>query len=184
MRPGVEIDRRGTAAWELVGVLFILVVGSSFHFVFEWTGESLLVAPFVPVNESVWEHLKMAFWPTLLWAFVERAPLRGRVNNFMLAKSVGILLMPFVIAAIFYAYTAVLGHHLLALDAGSFVAAILLGQFVSYRLLTGDQRSPVDNRVIPLFVILTAVAFVVFTFIPPHIGLFMDGPSGQFGIMS
>lgn len=184
MRPGVELDRRKTAAWELVGVLFILVVGSSFHFVFQWTGESLLVAPFVPVNESVWEHLKMAFWPALLWAFLERAPLRGRVNNFMLAKSAGILLMPLVITAFFYTYTAILGHHLLALDAASFVLAILLGQYISYRVLTGDEREPVAGRLFMILVIVAALMFVTFTIVPPHVGLFMDGPSGQFGIMS
>ena len=62
MRPGVDLDKRGTSVWEVSGVLFILAIGSALHFVFEWTGEFTLVAPFVPVNESVWEHLKMAFW--------------------------------------------------------------------------------------------------------------------------
>ena len=184
MRPRVEVDRKGAAAWELSGGLLILIVGSTLHFVFEWTGEFLPVAPFAPVNESVWEHLKMAFWPALVWGIVEMSPLRGRVNNFMLAKSVGILLMPLGIAAFFYTYTAILGHHLLALDAGSFVFAILLGQFVSYRLFTSDERGPTVGRLVSILVIVVAIMFVVFTFAPPHIGLFMDGPSGRFGILS
>jgi len=184
MRPGVEVDRRGAATWELSGALFILLVGSILHFVFEWTGEFLPVAPFAPVNESVWEHLKMAFWPALVWALIERAPLRGRVNNFLLAKSAGILLMPPVIAAFFYTYTAILGHHLLALDATSFVLAILAGQYVSFRLLTGDERNPVEARLFMILIIVAGLMFVTFTFVPPHVGLFMDGPSGQFGILS
>ena len=183
MRPGVDLDKRGAATWELFGGLFILVFGSSLHFVFEWTGEFLPIAPFVPVNEAVWEHLKMAFWPALIWALIERGPLRGRVNNFMLAKSVGILLMPLTIASVFYSYTAILGHHLLALDAGSFVVAVILGQYVSYMLLTGDERSAATNRVMPSLVVLVAVLFIVFTFAPPHVGLFMDGPSGGYGIL-
>ena len=182
MRPGVEVDRRGAATWGLFGALFILLIGSSLHFVFEWTDRFLPVAPFAPVNESVWEHLKMAFWPALIWTLIERAPLRGRVNNLMLATSAGILLMPVVIAAFFYTYTAILGYHLLALDAASFVLAIVLGQYVSYRLFTGDERSPAAGRLFVLLVIVAALMFVTFTFAPPHVGLFMDGPSGQFGI--
>jgi len=177
------MDKRSAAIWELSGALFVLVIGSAMHFAFEWSGEFVPLAPFVPVNESVWEHLKMAFWPALLWATIERSPLRGRVNSFLLAKSAGILLMPVTIAAVFYAYTAILGHHLLALDVGSFVVAVLLGQYVSYRLLTGDERSAMANRVVPSLVILVAVMFVVFTFAPPHVGLFRDGLSGGYGIL-
>ena len=49
-------------------VSFILTaaLGTACHFAFDFFGESRLIAPFVPVNESTWEHLKLLFFPFLL----------------------------------------------------------------------------------------------------------------------
>ena len=63
MRPGVDIDKPGAVRWEIAGALTVLGVASALHFAFEWSNNFRLLAPFVPVNESIWEHLKMAFWP-------------------------------------------------------------------------------------------------------------------------
>jgi len=182
MRPGVDVDRRGAARWEALGALFILGVGGALHFAFDWADGFRLIAPFAPVNESVWEHLKMAFWPAVVWTLLERRPLHGRANNFPLARTAGILVMTFSIAILYYAYTAILGYGTLAIDATLFFICVLGGQFVSYRLLTGDERSPSHNRFAPAFVVAVAVLFTVFTFVPPHIILFMDGPTGTYGI--
>ena len=42
------------------------VVGSLLHFVFDWTGPNRWAAIFSAVNESYWEHIKIAVWPTML----------------------------------------------------------------------------------------------------------------------
>ncbi len=63
-----------------------------------------------------------------------------------------------------------------------FVLAVFAGQYVSYRLLTGDGRSPLLNVAAPAVLILLGVLFLVFTFFPPEVGLFRDGPTGTYGI--
>lgn len=178
MRTGVDADTRAAAAWEGMGVLFILGIGSMLHFLFAWSDNSPLVAPFATVNESVWEHLKMAFWPALVWALLERAPLSNRINNFALAKTAGIIAMPLLIVGLFYGYTALLGEHVLFLDITVFVLAVLTGQYLSYRLLTGDERNPVLNLIAPVALVALAALFVIFTFSPPQAGLFQDGITG------
>ena len=45
--------------WEIIGTFFIIIAGSLLHFVYEWTGYSDIMGLFTPVNESVWEHLKL-----------------------------------------------------------------------------------------------------------------------------
>ena len=145
--------------------------------------QSPLVAPFAAVNESVWEHLKLAFWPALVWAYIERRPLLGRVNNFLLAKGLSITLMPLLIIVFFYGYTSVLGDNLLVLDMSTFVAAVILCQWLSYHLLTSGERSPAANLSAAMLVVAFAILFVIFTFVAPHVGLFRDGPSGMYGIL-
>lgn len=54
--------------WWTVCFLSILA-GSALHFLYDlWPNP--LTAVFAPVNESVWEHLKLLYWPFLAAAFV------------------------------------------------------------------------------------------------------------------
>ena len=182
MRPGADIDRRGALRWEIAGFFFIIGLGAALHFVFDWSRGFLPLAPFAAVNESVWEHLKLAFWPAVVWALCESGPLHGRISNFRLAKTTGITLMPLVIIALFYACSTVLGRNVFALAVATFIIAVAAGQYVSYRIMTADEMNPYLNRIAPGLIILLAVLFVVFTFLPPEIGLFKDSTTGAFGI--
>ena len=96
--------------YELAGIVFIIVFGSMLHFAFEWSGGQAIVGVFSAVNESVWEHLKLGFWPAIAFALIELKYLKKSTRNFMFAKTVGIYLIPIVIVVIFYSYTAILGE--------------------------------------------------------------------------
>ena len=54
--------------WGLVFTLAVLG-GAALHFLYDvWPNP--LTAVLAPVNESVWEHLKLLYWPFLAAAFV------------------------------------------------------------------------------------------------------------------
>ncbi len=186
------INRRKVAAWELVGFLVIFFAGSFLHFIFELSGFNTAFAPFGSVNESTWEHLKLFFWPALVLAVVQHAFLRAEVNNFWAAKASSILITPFTVALLFYAYVGIAipiyGKGTLF---GTLVTAALgvgLGQWASYRLLTGPQRSTRWHVAAVAGVLGMGVLFVVFTFLTPRIFLFENffgyRYDGQFGILA
>ena len=62
--------KRSILRWELVGIIVISILGSVLHFVFEWSGNWAPVGVIAAVNESVWEHFKIAFWPALFYAHI------------------------------------------------------------------------------------------------------------------
>ena len=51
----------------LVGAIFVGIFGALSHFFYEWSGENKIVGIFFPVNESTWEHLKLAIFPTIVY---------------------------------------------------------------------------------------------------------------------
>jgi hypothetical protein len=169
--------------WELVGIAVISIAGSVLHFVFEWSGGWEPVGVVAAVNESVWEHFKIAFWPALLYAIFEYPFLRRATNNFFIAKAVGIYVMPIAIAVIFYSYTAIWGEEILIVDILIFIVAVALGQLASYKILTMRRLPRWTGKVGLAMVVLLAVAFGVFTFYPPHLGIFKDAVSGGYGII-
>jgi len=166
---------------EILGIVFIVFLGSFLHFAFELSGFWAPVALISAVNESVWEHLKLGFWPAVIYALCKYPFLKNR-SNFLIAKSVGIYVIPVSIVVLFYSYTTVLGHNIPAVDILIFVVAVILGQGVSYRILESSELPQRLNLFALIAVGLLAAAFVVFTFYPPHLPIFRDPGTGKYGI--
>jgi hypothetical protein len=177
-------ERRRILFYESAGIVFIIVFGSVLHFTFEWSGHQAIVGVFSAVNESVWEHLKLGFWPAIVFALIEFKYLKKATNNFLFGKTVGIYLIPVIITVIFYSYTAILGESLLVIDILTFIIAVIVGQLVSYRVLTGKTLPYNLDRVSLIALLLLGLAFVLFTFYPPPLAMFQDPITGEYGIAS
>jgi len=54
--------------WRLAGIFALSVLGFLLHYIFTWTHESRVLGFFVPVNESVWEHLKLGYLSLVLFS--------------------------------------------------------------------------------------------------------------------
>ncbi|MBR5139580.1 MAG: hypothetical protein IKV16_00870, partial [Clostridia bacterium] len=74
----------------LISAIFAIGLGILFHFLYDISGKSQLVRPFAPVNESVWEHLKLIFFPFVLIMPVEYLLYGKRAYNFFSSKFIGL----------------------------------------------------------------------------------------------
>jgi hypothetical protein len=168
--------------WEMFGILFIFLIGAFLHFTFELGGGLRPLALISAVNESVWEHLKIAFWPAFVWGIIEFFAIRKKVKNFFFAKAISFLLIPVIITAIFYSYTHFTGNSILAVDITTFFVSIAVAQIVGYRLMLIRKSYPALNILGGILIIITLAAFSLFTFYPPKFFLFKD-PQGRYGIL-
>lgn len=175
--------RKRVLRWELGGIVLIVLAGSALHFGFEWTGYWRPAALFAAVNESTWEHLKLSFWPGLVFALLEYGFIKGAIDNFWVAKSLGLFVMPVVTVVLFYGYTAILGRNYLALDILIFVLAVAAGQLASYRILMGAKMRSFAHRCAVIGLVVMVVAFSVLSYCPPRFFLFEDPVTGGYGIL-
>lgn len=173
--------RKRWDGWSAAGFLTVAVVGTAAHFAYEWSGDSLWVGAFCVVNESTWEHMKLLFFPVLLITVVQAGiggdgtlPARRAVS-----ATAGLLLIPLL----YYTYTGVLGFHVLWADVSIFYLsdAVLFG-LDAYLRRRGRLWSFGAQLAGLLWLWLLAFFFVWWTFRPPHIGLFLDPVTGQYGI--
>jgi hypothetical protein len=182
---------RLAAAW---GVAFVVIVGSLMHFAWEWSGRSVVVAVAAAVNESVWEHLKLLYWPFVWWAVGMWVYLRGRgvaaPPGYWSGKALGALLGPLLIVGLHYGYRAVTGAHVVWLDVLIFVVAAAGAQWAA--LLVAERwrhnlglAQPADAWAAGVgLAVLAAMAVVygVYTFWPPQLPLWLDSVTGGYGI--
>ena len=55
----------------IISALCAIGVGTFFHFLFDILNQNVFVGLFTPVNESVWEHLKLIYFPYVVSMIVE-----------------------------------------------------------------------------------------------------------------
>ncbi len=157
--------------YTIIGTLFVLITGTLSHFIYRWSGNNFIVGFFCPVNESTWEHMKLVFFPMLLYSIFMYKSLNEKHPYILSSLSIGILMGTFLIPAIFYTYTGILGYNIFILDIAVFALSVLLAFYSIYKLTLSHKIT----SCIPLFCIVIFIimaCFMIFTYYPPQIGLF------------
>ena len=169
--------------WELAGFVFTGAAGTLLHFVYEWSGGSVLAAAFSAVNESTWEHMKLLFFPALVFSVVQVWALGRTYPDLLEGRGLSVLAGLALIPTLFYTYTGVLGFHVMWADIAVFFLAALGMCALEFRLL-GRRRAALWRQVAGLLLLwVLAFLFVYWTFRPPHLGLWRDPVTGGYGIL-
>lgn len=175
-------DKSLILGWQTAGAVFIIGLGSALHFLFSWSGGWRPVALIAAVNESVWEHLKLVFWPGLTFLLLSFPFLKKNTRNFWAAGTAGLLTMPLVIVLLFYGYKIIFQSHNLVYDIAIFVLAAIVGQAVGYHLMLRPPFSRTPRRIAAALLLAATLAFSLFSFYPPQYPLFQDSRTGEYGI--
>jgi hypothetical protein len=169
--------------WQAAGFAAATFGGTILHFLYDWTGGSILVAPFSGVNESTWEHMKLLFWPLFLFAMVQRLFFKDQ-ENFWCVKLAEILLGLLLIPVLFYTYNGVFGKSPDWINIALFYISAALVYLFEWWVFKRDLLQCRYPRLAFAVISLIGVLFVVFTYVPPQIPLFRDPLSGNFEIGS
>ena len=173
--------KRSIGLWQLMGFAVTSLGGTILHFLYEWLGEAAWIAPLSGVNESTWEHMKLLFWPMLIFATVQSFFFSDR-KDFWCVKLRGILLGLLLIPVIFYTYNGVIGRSPDWLNiAIFFVSGAIAYLFETWLFRKKNLRCRSNKWAIGILCAI-ALFFVIFTFLTPELGIFKDPLTGTYGI--
>ena len=173
--------KRQIGIWEWVGFGVTAGGGTLLHFLYDWLGGAAWIAPFSGVNESTWEHMKLLFWPTIIFAIVQSFFFRDR-KDFWCVKLRGMLLGLSLIPIIFYTYNGVIGKSPDWINIAIFfisAAAMYIYETLLYNSEKEKCRSP---KLALAALCVIGLAFAVFTFKTPELGIFLDPITETYGI--
>lgn len=159
--------------YTIIGFFLVSIAGSLLHFVYEWSGNQRWIGYFSPVNESVWEHMKLCFFPMCLFSFFTSRKQKEEYPCISSALPAGILLSTYLIPVIFYTYSGILGKNYTFLDISTFILCVLFGFLTIYRVTLSCKLAPF-SFFLKFLVFFTAVCFFLFTYYPPNIGIFLE----------
>ena len=168
----------------IVAMLGAIGLGVLWHFLFDISGENSFVGLFVPVNESVWEHLKILFFPFVISAVIEYFIYGKEAYSFFSSKLVGITLGLFSTVTNYYTTVGAFGINNMAVNIGIFLASVIISYTVSYlrMLKTPRMAGGVWEKAAILTLVIYFAFFLIFTYYPPHIPLFRDPTNMNYSI--
>lgn len=152
------------------------------HFIYNVFPNSI-TAIFFPVNESIWEHMKMLYTTILLYGIIEYFIIKKfhiPYHNFLLSLCIkAIVSIPLYLIfflPIFYNFGEIMIISFMILFITIFIVNIL-----GYKILC---LNPIhfQKEIAIFFIILVYLLMAVLTYKPPHSDLFFDSENEKYGI--
>lgn len=164
-----------------IAIIFIALVGTLSHFLYEISGHNKVVGLFAAVNESTWEHIKIALTPIFLFSLYDYF-VYGNLDNYAFAKACSLVFIIIVIPILFYGYTSVTKKDFLPVDIVIFYLSIIGSQYIFYYIL-GLDGFPFIFKYLSIILIFLIFGFYMVATIFPFEGLiFKDPISKKYGI--
>ena len=176
-----EIMKKTFSLWALCGFAFVSAFGTILHYLYEWTGGNAFIALFSGVNESTWEHMKLLFFPMLVFAIIQSFFFKDQ-KNFWCVKLYSTLLGLILIPAIFYTYNGVVGKSPDWINIAIFFISAAIAYYFESRLFKSGKIKCERKKIAILSFVIIAVLFGLFTFFTPRLGIFLDPVLGGYGI--
>ena len=164
---------KGLKSYIITGIIFVSVIGTLLHFAYEWSENNVIVGVFAPVNESIWEHTKLLFFPMMLYSYYLNKKIGSQYPCIGSSMIIGSLVGVMLIIVLFYTYSGIIGFHVGFIDISIFFISVLFTFLTAYKKSKSCSQ---DKYIIVLKIIQTVLVcmYVLFTFFPPEIPLFIE----------
>lgn len=173
--------KKAIANWQLAGFICTVILGTFLHFLFDLTNGNVVAALFSAVNESIWEHMKLLYYPMVVFAVVEYGVWGKVLASFWCIKLTGILFGLILIPVLYYTYTGILGISADWFNITIFFIAAAGAFGLETILFRRDFSCPLSVKPAVILLCLIAALFTILTFLPLQIPFFRDPLTGTYG---
>ncbi len=167
---------------KVIDVFIIFAFCFLTHFIYSWFPNTLF-SIFFPVNESIWEHMKMLFSAIIIFSVVDFILLKVfeiEYRNFITSIFLSAVLSIIIFLAIYLPLYYFIGENMV-LNLTVLFVSIVFSQAVSYFVLESKDYGLL-NYVSLIGIIFSYIIFGILTYYPPTEDLFYDPMDEKYGI--
>ena len=175
------MKQRSVELWQLMGFAVTSLAGTILHFLYEWLGNAVWIAPFSGVNESTWEHMKLLFWPMFFYAIFQSFFFKEE-KGFWCVKLKGIFFGIILIPILFYTYNGVIEKSPDWINIAIFFISAATAYIYEARFFKNENTQCKMPKIAIGILVGIALLFVIFTFATPKLGIFKDPLTEAYGI--
>jgi len=167
---------------KIISVIGIFLLSFLAHFAYD-AFPNVLISIFFPVNESIWEHMKILFTSTILYGIIDYILLKKNniyFNNFKAQLFFTAFISIPIYLIIFLPIYNLIGENLIVSISIMLLVYIIIS-FISYKMLISDDFKLLNYLSVYLIIIMYFI-FTYLTYFPPHSYLFYDINEKKYGI--
>ena len=167
---------------KIIGFFVIFLLCFPFHFLYDWLPNSLF-SIFFPVNESIWEHMKLIYTSFVFYGIFDYILLRKNkinFNNFLVQLFLIPIIAIFIYLIIFIPIYKMIGENMI-ISIGLLAIVILIEQILSYFILQYKEIK-YQNIIGIIGIILIYIIFGYLTYKPIENYIFYDTVKDKYGI--
>ena len=161
-------------------ILFALCI--LFHFIYEWFPNKLF-SIFFPVNESIWEHMKLiytSFIVGILIDYIFSKIFKIKLNNLIFSNFYSSIISIMTYLIIYLPIDSFIGHSTIFAITLLFLM-IIFGEIICYNLMIKNENITL-NYISIVLIIIGYIIFGLLTYYPPKTKLFFDPQHKKYGI--
>ena len=166
---------------KIINVVIFFALSFLWHFVYDLI-PNFVTAIFFPVNESIWEHMKIIFGVIIFGSLISLILMQKfkiKYNNFYVEIIIKAILGVIFYLAIFIPLYNIFGENMFISITLMLITYIVM-EFIGYKILLLDE---LNIKILPIIlIILSYILFALLTFYPPHYSIFFDETKLIYGI--
>ena len=158
---------------KIFGTILAFCLCFPLHFIYN-KFPNFLTSIFTPVNESIWEHMKILFGSIILSGVIQKIIVilkKENINNMCFSNFIAALTSIPIFLIIFLPIYFIIGENLIV-NIILMLITIIIGEFIAYKI-TDIKNLKLENVTI-LLVIIVYTIFGILTYYPPNNYLFFE----------
>ena len=159
---------------KIIDIFLLSILSVIAHNIYNYF-PNILTAIFFPINESIFEHMKIIFTSLLITSIVDYMVLKLNnlnYNNFRFQSFITAFISIPIFLTIYLPIHYLLGENLIV-TLIILLITYIISQFISYHFLN-HLEIPILNKIAIPLILLTYFNFLVLTFIPNKDDFFND----------
>lgn len=167
---------------KILNIFILFILSFPLHFLYD-IFPNKLISVISPVNESLWEHMKILYTSHIITSIIEYYIIKRnniKVNNFksnvFLTSTLSI-----IIYLLIYIPINIFIKENLIISITIMLITYIITQYISYKIITKKKEYYKLNKIsIPLIIIIYII-FTILTYIPPKLEIFYDTLNKKYG---
>ncbi|MBO5120137.1 MAG: hypothetical protein J6C28_00440 [Bacilli bacterium] len=166
---------------KILGIVLAFLLCFPLHFVYD-KFPSFITSIFAPINESIWEHMKILFGSIIISGVIQKIIVLKKkldFNNICFSNFIGAISSIPIFLIVFLPIYIIIGENFPVTIFIMFIT-IVLAEIIAYKIMNKDNLG-FENITI-ILVIIVYVIFTILSYYPIKSGIFIDPISKTCGI--
>jgi len=166
---------------KIIGTIIACILPFPLHFIYRKI-PSFITSIFLPVNESIWEHMKILFGSILISGIIQKIIViikKEKINNICFSNFIAAISSIPIFLILFLPVYYIIGENMIVTII-IMITSIIIAEILSYKIMNMSDYN-LESKTI-LFVIIVYIIFGILTYFPLKIDLFKDPTKNIYGI--